>query len=126
MCNAVYDVTQVELGNILVERETERMVGQIKHDVTQFGGKYEDYLDHIKKTEGGLRAEWKSEAERRAKVQIIMNEIALKEKLVPSEEEIIAQVKEARSQYKDVDEERLTAYFSQVLQNQNVMMFLEN
>lgn len=126
MFNAVSDATKVELPNILVESELDRMVAQLKHDVTQFGGKYEDYLDHIKKTEEVLRAEWKSEAERRAKVQIIMNEIALKEKLVPSEEKIIAQVKEARSQYKDVDEERLTAYFSQVLQNQKVMMFLEN
>ncbi|MFZ2151479.1 MAG: trigger factor [Minisyncoccia bacterium] len=125
MFNAVSDATKVELPNVLVESELDRMVAQLKHDVTQFGGKYEDYLEHIKKTEEMLRIEWKSEAERRAKVQIIMNEIAIKEKLAPSEEEVAAQVAQARSQYKDVDEERLTGYFSQVLQNQNVMTFLE-
>ena len=125
MFNAVSDATKVELPNVLVESELDRMVAQLKHDVTQFGGKYEDYLEHIKKTEEMLRLEWKSEAERRAKVQIIMNEIAIKEKLAPSEEEVAAQVAQARSQYKDVDEERLTGYFSQVLQNQNVMTFLE-
>lgn len=125
MFNAVSDATKVELPNVLVESELDRMVAQLKHDVTQFGGKYEDYLEHIKKTEEMLRLEWKSEAERRAKVQIIMNEIAIKEKLAPSEEEVAAQVAQARSQYKDVDEERLAGYFSQVLQNQNVMTFLE-
>lgn len=125
MFNAVSDATKVELPNVLVESELDRMVAQLKHDVTQFGGKYEDYLEHIKKTEEMLRLEWKSEAERRAKVQIIMNQIAIKEKLAPSEEEVAAQVAQARSQYKDVDEERLMGYFSQVLQNQNVMTFLE-
>jgi FKBP-type peptidyl-prolyl cis-trans isomerase (trigger factor) len=125
MFNAISDATKVELPNILVESELDRMVAQLKYDVTQFGGKYEDYLEHIKKTEEMLRLEWKGEAERRAKVQIIMNEIAVKEKLTPSEEEVMAQVAQARSQYKDIDEERLTAYFSQVLQNQSVMTFLE-
>ncbi len=125
MFNAISEATKVEIPNILTESELDRMVAQLKHDVSQFGGKYEDYLAHIKKTEEALRSEWKGEAERRAKVQMIMNEIAAKEKLVPSEEEIMIQVTQARSQYKDVDDERLNAYFSQVLQNQNVLTFLE-
>lgn len=125
MFNAIADATKVEIPNVLVESEIDRMVAQLKHDVTQFGGKYEDYLEHIKKTEETLRLEWKGEAERRAKVQMIMNEIASREKLMPSEEEVMAQVAQARNQYKDVDEDRLTAYFSQILQNQSVMVFLE-
>lgn len=125
MFNAISDATKVELPNVLVESELDRMVAQLKHDVGQFGGKYEDYLEHIKKTEEMLRLEWKEEAERRAKVQIIINEIARAEKLMPSDEEVMAQVAQARSQYKDVDEDRLAAYFSQVLQNQSVMIFLE-
>lgn len=125
MFNAIADATKVEIPNVLTESELDRMIAQLKHDVAQFGGKYEDYLVHMKKTEEDLRAEWKGEAERRAKVQMILNEIAAKEKLAPSEEEVMAQVERARSQYKDIDDERLTAYFSQVLQNQNIITFLE-
>lgn len=125
MFNAVSDATKVEIPNILVEAELDRMIAQLQHDVTQFGAKYEDYLDHAQKTEEGLRLEWKGEAERRAKVQMIMNEIAVKEKLAPTEDQIMSEVEKTRAQYKDVDVERLVAYFSQVLQNQNVLAFLE-
>lgn len=125
MFNAISDATKIEIPNVLIESELDRMVSQLKHDVAQFGGNYEDYLTHMKKSEEVLRIEWKGEAERRAKIQIIMNEIAMKEKLAPSEEEVVAQVENARSQYKDIDDEHLTAYFSQVLQNQNIIKFLE-
>ncbi len=125
MFNAIADATNVTVPQILIESEIDRMVAQLKHDVRQLGGTYEDYLSHIKKAEDDLRAEWQGEAERRAKVQLILNKIAQVEKLAPSDEEVAAQVEQARSMYKDVDEERLQGYFFQVLQNQNVMTFLE-
>lgn len=125
MFNAISDATKVEIPSILIEGELERMLAQMRYDVTQFGATYEDYLEHIKKTEEDLRTEWREEAERRAKVQMVMNEIAKEEKLSPTQEQIALEVEKSKSYYKDVDNERLEAYFSQVLQNQNVLAFLE-
>jgi FKBP-type peptidyl-prolyl cis-trans isomerase (trigger factor) len=123
--DAIQKETSIEIPNTLVENEVERMFAQLRADVAQFGGNIEGYLTHMKKTEEDLKKEWRGEAERRAKIQLIIATIAKEEKLVPEEEEIEHELEHLKEHHKDIDDKTGRNYVYQVLQNEKVLKFLE-
>jgi len=123
--NTIGNSVIIDMPKILVDAEVDRMMAQLEGDVVRFGGTVQDYFVHMKKTEEDMRLEWRVEAERRAKVQMIMNEIAHTEKITSSKEEIDAQVSLIQAQFKDADVTRIEAYVSQMLQNEKVIVLLE-
>lgn len=125
LLNTIGSEVTIDMPKILVDAEVDRMMAQLESDVARFGGTVQDYFIHMKKTEEGMRSEWRVEAERRAKMQMIMNEIAHTEKIVSSKEEIGAQVSLIQAQFKDADVTRIEAYVSQMLQNEKVLVMLE-
>jgi FKBP-type peptidyl-prolyl cis-trans isomerase (trigger factor) len=56
---------------------------------------------------------------------MIIHIISEKEKLAPTEEEIIADVTKITEMYKDADPSRARAYVEQMLENEKVFAFLE-
>jgi FKBP-type peptidyl-prolyl cis-trans isomerase (trigger factor) len=85
----------------------------------------DDYLGHIKKTKDDLKAEWTPAAEKRAKLQLILNEIAKKENITPDQGQLDAQVDQLLEQYKDADAARVRIYVASVMTNEAVMKKLE-
>ena len=114
-----------EVPEILIAGETDKMLYRLEADITNAGLKLEDYLKQIGKKEEDLRSEWKVDAEKRAKLQIIIHTISEKEKLAPTEEEIIADATKITEMYKDADPARARAYVEQMLENEKVFKFLE-
>lgn len=114
-----------EIPEILIQSETDKMLYRLETDITNAGLKLEDYLKQINKTEADLRNEWKADAEKRAKLQIIIHTISEKEKLAPTEEEIMNDVTKITEMYKDADPSRARAYVEQILENEKVFAFLE-
>ena len=121
----INDETKTELPDILVESELQRMIAQFKHDVSQMGIKFEDYLKHLKKTEEDMRKEWQKDAESRAKTQLIINKIAETEKLSPEKEKFDKEIEHIMEHYPDADPERTRAYVDMVMTNEKVLEFLE-
>ncbi|MFA6355340.1 MAG: trigger factor [Candidatus Paceibacterota bacterium] len=117
--------TEGEVPEILIQSETDKMLYRLEADITNAGLKIEDYLKQINKTEADLRGEWKADAEKRAKLQIIIHTISEKEKLAPTEEEISSDVAKITEMYKDADASRARAYVEQMLENEKVFLFLE-
>ncbi len=117
--------TAGEIPEILIQSETDKIMYRLQADITNAGLKFEDYLKQINKTEADLRNEWRSEAEKRAKLQIIIHTISEKEKLAPTEEEIEKDVIQITTMYKDADAARARAYVEQMLENEKVFNFLE-
>lgn len=115
-----------EIPEILVASEIDKMLYRLEADITNVGFKMEDYLKQIGKTEQELRNEWRAEAEKRAKLQIIIHSISEKEKLQPTEEEIANDVTKITEMYKDADPARARAYVEQMLENEKVFKFLED
>lgn len=120
------DESKIELPDILVESELRRIEAQFSDDIERMGVKLEDYVKHAKKSMEEIRAEWKPSAEKKAKLQLILNEIAKVEKLTPDIKEIEAEVNHIVEHYKDADRERATIYAETVLSNEKVYNFLEN
>src|SRR3989344_5440243 len=66
----------ITIPDILIESEIEKMLAQFKESITSMGLTMEGYFSHIKKTEEDMKKEWKGEAEKRVKTQLVLAEIA--------------------------------------------------
>ena len=123
--DAIVDASEIELPQILIDSEIQQMFAQMGEDLKRSNLKMEDYLKHIKKTEEEIKAEWKPAAEKRAKLQLILNEIAKKEEIVPDAKLVESQVEELLKQYKDADIVRVRTYVQSILSNEAVLNMLE-
>lgn len=122
----IIEKSTIKLPKILVTAELGKMANQFKNDVANAGMEFDEYLKKINKTEEKLREGWKDTAEKRAKIQLILNEIAAKEKITPNKKEVEEQVKHMLEHYKDASSERIRVYIETLLTNEKVFAFLEN
>ena len=117
--------TKVDLPDVIIEGELNNMLAQMKGDITRFGGTWEEYLAHSKKTEEDLKADWKGDAHKRALSQLLLHKIGQAESLTATEEEVEVELVRLLAQVQDADEERAKAYLYQVLTNDKVLRFLD-
>ncbi|MDE2041191.1 MAG: hypothetical protein KGI59_02320 [Patescibacteria group bacterium] len=125
IADALTDATKIGLPDVMIESELNRTQAQFEQDIERMGVKLEDYLKHAKKSLEDIRAEWRPHAEKKAKLQLILNAIATKENIKPDQAEIDAEVSHIVSHYKDTDRERAATYAETILTNEKVFQFLE-
>ncbi len=123
--DAILKETTLVLPSVLIEAELDQMSAQMEDDLARSNLKMEDYLNHIKKTKEELRKEWTHAAENRAKIQLILNEIAKKEDIKPDAKEMEKQVTQILTQFKEADRARVEIYVASILTNDAVMKMLE-
>jgi len=121
----IIEGTKTETPEVLIESELNRIEAQFKDNVTRFGLKFEDYLTHAKKTLEDVRKEWRPDAEKRAKLQLVLNKIAEIEKIQPDPQQVEIEAKHLTEHYKDADPERAKIYVETVLINEAVYQMLE-
>lgn len=122
--DAIIDASEIDVPEVMINAEIEQMFAHMEEDLKRTNLKIDDYLSHIKKTREELVAEWREPAEKRAKLQLILNEIAKKESVTPDETLVKAQVDALKEQYPDADESRVRVYVESLLQNEAVMQKL--
>lgn len=123
----IIEESKMEIPSVLVESELEKMVGVYKDDLeNRFGRKFEDYLKEIKKTEEEFRDNLKGEAEKRAKIQVALNNIAEKEEISVPEEEVSKNLETVMRQYPNADKNAARIYVDTALTNEKVYQILEN
>ncbi|MDR3519366.1 MAG: trigger factor [Candidatus Pacebacteria bacterium] len=122
----VIDDSTMETPEILVEVELDKILYRMESDITQMGLKFEDYLKHLNKTIGDLRKEFRTDAEKKAKLALVLNEIAKTEKIVADEEDVAREVAAILEHYKEADPERARMHAENVLTNEKIFQFLEN
>lgn len=125
LTDAITDETKITLPRIMIESELDQMIAQMKEDLERANLKFDDYLTHIKKSKEDLLKEWEPVAEKRAKLQMVLNEIAKVEKMVPDKDKVDEQTKVLMERFKDADEHRVRLYVASVLMNEDVMQLLE-
>ena len=123
--DGITEKSEIKMPKILVESELDKMQAQFEDDIKKSGIKTEDYLKHTKKTWADLRKEWTPDAEKRAKLQLILNKIANEEKIEAPKEDVEKESKHMQEHYKDVPPERIKAYVEMILVNEKVLKFLE-
>src|SRR5205085_1933121 len=107
--------TTVVVPQAFIENELNRMFSQFESDVQGIGLKMEDYLKHIKKTPEDLAKDWKPDAEKRAKLNVILEKIAEEEKIAPDPEEVKKEVEAVTKNYKDIDPLRAQLYVEHMM-----------
>ena len=115
----------IPLPEIFVESELSKMLAQFKGDIKQMGLEEKEYLKKINKTEEDLRKEWRADAEKRARLQLVLNKIAQEEKISAPKDEVDKAVNHFLEHHKDADKDRLRIYFESVITNEKVFQFLE-
>ncbi len=123
--DTIISATTIDLPQLLIDTELNQMFAQMNEDLERANLKMDDYLTHIKKTKDDMKAEWTPAAEKRAKLQLVLNEIAKREEVKPDETQLTEQVNQLMAQYKDADRHRVTVYVASVMTNEAVMKMLE-
>ena len=128
---AIIAVSPPKLPSVLVEGELDTMLAQLYADLERAGLTQEQYLSQLGKTKEELRSEWRSEAEKRARIQLILNEIARAENIKADDGAVDRQTKALLAQYppKSGDLKRAgeaaRMYVRTMLTNEAVFSFLE-
>lgn len=123
--DAIVEKTEVELPQVMIDAELNQMFAQMEEDLRRAQLTIDDYLGHIKKTREDLKKEWSPSAEKRAKLQLVLNEIAEKENVSADAGDVDQQVSMLLEQYKDADESRVRVYVASMLTNEKVLQMLE-
>lgn len=124
--DAVISETSLELPDLVVDAELDQLVYRMKNDVESMGMKFEEYLNNLKKTEEEIREDARLDAEKRAKIQIVVGTIAQQEKVTPSKEKLEHELHNLKEQYPDVDEQVARNYIENILINDEVFKMLQS
>ncbi len=122
----IIDKTEVEIPDILIESEKEKMLAQFKGNISGMGLSPDDYFKQIAKTEVEMKKEWHNDAIKRAKMELILNKIAVEEKIEADKKMVDEEVEHILSHHKEADPLRARMYAAQILTNERVWEFLEN
>jgi len=121
-----------DFPDVLIESESRNLMLELEQSVTRQGGKFEDYLNHLKKTKDELMLEMTPNAIKRVKAALIIREIAVIEKIEPSAKEIDDKVTELKKQYeknhevlKMIEEPGYKTYLRNILTNEQVIAKLK-
>ena len=122
----IIDESALQVPEILIEIELDKILYRMESDITQMGLKFEDYLKHLSKTKDDLRKEFRKDAEKKAKLGLILNEIAKAEKITADPEQVAKEVAAILEHYKEADPERAQMHAENVLTNDKIFQFLES
>lgn len=122
----IIEDSKLDVPEILIEVELDKILYKMESDITQMGLKFEDYLKHLKKTVADLRKEFRGDAEKKAKLSLVLIEISKTEKIEPDQEAVAKEVAAILEHYKDADPERARMHAENVLTNEKIFQFLES
>ncbi len=130
----IAEKTEGDIPSVLIERENENLTANFKEQIkSKTGLSFEDYLTKAKKTEEEMLKSLSEEAKKRVKQFLILKQIAEKEKIGASEEEIKEESDKILKRYqstqeaeKDIDAKQLKAYTEEVVKNEKVFKLLES
>lgn len=125
MVEKIIDETKVDMPEILVQVELDKILYRMESDITAMGLKFEDYLKHLNKTVEDLRKEFRGDAEKKSKLALVLNKISKVENITADKEQVANEVAMILEHYKDADPERAELHAENVLTNEKVFQFLE-
>ena len=118
--------SRMEIPEVLLDSEKNRMLATIKEQVPQMLGiGFEEYLKKINKTEKEISDSFSPEAERRIKNSLVLREIQKKEKLAVTEKELSDEMAKIAQTSPGLDKNQLREYTESVLKNEKAFEFLE-
>lgn len=125
LLDAITAESRGEMLDLLIESELDRMEEELRGQIESMGGTFEDYLKNIKRDLVTLKKEWSKDAERRARLQVALFQIARAESISASAEQVEAEVRHLLEHHKGADPKAARGFVETLLTNQKVIEFLE-
>jgi trigger factor len=115
----------VELPETLIERETMNILNQMANQFSQYGMDVNKLF--TRETVPKMKENCRPDAINNLKQQLAIEEIAKKEGIAPTDEEIAAKITELRPQLKgqDIDENRLRDFVTEDLRKEKTLEWLK-
>lgn len=123
---SIISETSFDIPDIVLKSEQEKMLSQIEADVARAGFTLDAYLSQSQKTKEGLMEEFKPEASKRARFQLVINAIARDANIRPSDEEVEKEADRMMASYPGADKPRALAYADMLLTNEQTLSLLES
>ncbi|MBI5254214.1 trigger factor [Candidatus Falkowbacteria bacterium] len=89
-----------DIPDALIDSEAHKMVHELEDNVARQGLKFADYLQHMHKTEADLRIDFSADAIKRIQASLIVRNVADKENIQATDEEIKQEVECTIAMYK--------------------------
>jgi len=121
----IIDETKTDVPDIMIEEELERMFAKFRHDIQNFKMDVDEYLKELKKTTDDLKKEWRPDAVKRVKMQLVLPTIAAQEKIKADEAAIEKELEHILEHDASIDASQARPYIANVLMNEAVFTFLE-
>ena len=99
----------LELPDVLVDQEVEVMHDEFKASLARQGISEEAYLKAVEKTSEDLHADFRPNAEKRAKTLLVLSKVADTEGITVPDADVDAEVEQGRQRY--AGDDRLLSYF---------------
>jgi len=118
----------MDIPEVLIASETERMVVDLQNMVARMGQNWEDYVKNVGKTNDDIRNDVKPDAEKRVAYGLVLRAVAKDASLAPTEEEIkerTAKLFAQSAQNTATPDERTIEYVRGILTNEKVFALLE-
>jgi len=97
----ISDASEVESPKILVERQIDRMIGELEGYLKYQGMELEQFMELSGKNKDEMREDKREEAEKRTKANLVLDAIAKKEGITVEDSELEAKIKEIAESYND-------------------------
>lgn len=104
---------KVEIPETLIRQETEDLLNRFEHNLAYQGLNLEQYLNYFKKTKEEIEAEFRPEAVKRVKTDLVLSNIAKAEKIEATEAELDEKINELATRY----QQKNVAKFKKELQS---------
>lgn len=118
--------SKINYPAILKEYELDDMEARMAGDLERMGTNLEKYLGTVKKSISDIRKDWDQQADERAKVRLVLAEIARTEKIEPDQERLTREIAHAKEHYPQANDAVLRAHITHALRNESVIAFLES
>jgi len=105
--NAAVEKATVELPETMIKQEMEDLLHRFEHNLAYQGLTLEKYLDYTQKTSEQVKEDFRPEAIKRVKTDLILNSVAKEEKIEVSDAEVDQKMQELAAMYEQKNPEKL-------------------
>jgi trigger factor len=125
LIEALLEKSNLEVPSVFVDSELSKILAQMSEDVERMGMTMDDYLKRTNKTEDDIKNDFRDQARKRAKLQLLLNKMAEDEKVVADETAIEMEMKHALEHFPEAKPDLVKIHIETVLRNEQVLKLLE-
>ena len=89
---AVYNANDIEIPEVMIEDETEQMLNEFDQQLQMQGMSLDQYFEYLNANKDDFKAELREDAVKRVKTRMIVGAVADAEEIMPTEEDLEAEL----------------------------------